>query len=164
MSSETPSSTWNWIAHLCALAVAGVFVYAASSKIAQPRQFVIDINNYHVLPTQYTNIFAILLPWWEVAAALALIVPRTRRAGALLTGAMLVMFIAAVAVAMKNGYDISCGCFGKGSGAAGWQTIGLDVGLLVATAIAFLVPPRAARTAGFPVMPSESPAPSEKPA
>lgn len=125
---------WRLIAHLCALAVAGVFLYAAQSKIIEPRQFIIDIKNYRMVPEAYLHLMAILLPWWEVGGALALLVPRTRRAGAILITGLLLMFITAVSyAALYKGYNISCGCFGKGSAAAGWKTIGLDTALLMAT-------------------------------
>ena len=145
MKSDRRNGAWVWIGHLCAIGVAGVFLYAAWSKIQQPRQFVVDINNYHIVPRPYTNLFAILLTWWEVGAAVALILPGARRAGTLLIGAMLIMFIGAVSIATYNGYDITCGCFGKHSGAAGWKTIGLDTFLFIHTVVAFLHSPRSPR-------------------
>ena len=130
---------WRIIAHFCAVAVAGVFLYAAQSKIIEPRQFIIDIKNYRMVPEAYLHIMAIVLPWWEVGAALALAVPRTRRAGAILITGMLLMFITAVSyAALYKGYNISCGCFGKGSAAAGWKTIALDAALLIATLISLI--------------------------
>lgn len=130
---------WRILSHICALGVAGVFLYAAQSKIIEPRQFVIDIKNYRMVPEPYLHLVAILLPWWEVGAALALIFPRTRRAGAVLISGMLLMFIAAVSyAAIYKGYNISCGCFGKGSASAGWKTIALDTALLIATLVSLV--------------------------
>ncbi len=127
---------WRGISHFCALSVAGVFLYAAQSKIIEPRQFIIDIKNYRVVPEAYLHLMAVFLPWWEVGAALALLAPRTRRAGAILITGMLIMFITAVSYAtLYKGYNISCGCFGKGSAVAGWKTIALDTALLIATFI-----------------------------
>lgn len=127
---------------LCALIVAGVFVYAAQSKIIEPRQFVFDIKNYRMIPEELLHLMALILPWWEVAGAVALLIPATRKAGAALIIGMLCMFIVAVSyAALYKGYNISCGCFGKGSAQAGIKTIALDVGLIIATLIA-LVPRR----------------------
>jgi hypothetical protein len=127
------------LAHLCALGVAGVFLYAAQSKVIDPRQFIIDIKNYRMVPEAWLHLMVILLPWWEVGGALALIFPRTRRAGAILISGMLLLFIVAVSyAALYKGYNISCGCFGKGSAAAGWKTIGLDTGLLIATLVSLI--------------------------
>jgi uncharacterized membrane protein YphA (DoxX/SURF4 family) len=135
--TQTASPIARVISHLCALAVAGFFLYFASSKILGlgPLQFTVDINNFKILPREAVNLAAILMPWWEVAAALALIIPRTRRSGAILIAGMLVMFIVAVAIAMAKGLDISCGCAGKGSGKAGWTTIGRNVLLLAGTGL-----------------------------
>jgi len=124
------------VAHLCALAVAGYFLYAAVGKIGHDhtRQFAIEIGNYKILPQAYVNLPAVFMPWWEVAAALALIIPATRRSGAIVIGAMLLMFIAAVSYsAFYLGLKISCGCTGDGSSEAGWLTIGRNVLLLAGT-------------------------------
>lgn len=164
MTDTKRRAAMSWIPHVCAVAVAIVFLVAAALKIWDPFQFKTDINNYHIIPRTYANLFAIVLPWWEVAAALALILPATRRAGALLVSGMLVMFIVAVSHAMYNGYDIECGCFGKGSSVAGWQTIGQDVLMLAATGIAFFVRPGAARKPAFPVVCVDSGQAAEKPA
>ena len=80
------------VAYSCALAVAAVFLYAAQSKIIEPRQFAIDVGNYRIVPEPALNLVALFLPWWEAGAALALIFPRTRRAGAIFIAAMCLMF------------------------------------------------------------------------
>lgn len=129
--------------HLCALTVAAVFVAAAFGKIREPRQFVFDIKNYQIAPASLLNIMAIILPWWEVGGAVALMIPRTRRAGAMVISGLLLMFIVAVSyAAFYKGLNIHCGCFGKDNPAqAGWRTIGLDSALLLATFLAVRLSP-----------------------
>lgn len=144
------------LSHLCALGVAGAFVWASSIKIWEPRQFAMDITNYRILPESLANLMAILLPWWELAAAIALIIPATRKSGAMLVTGMLMMFICAVSYsALYKGLHIDCGCFGKdGSAMAGWKTIGLDVFLLAATVGAVWFLPRSGSDqtrSGFPI-------------
>ena len=157
MTQQTKSLIRNVIGHLCAVGVAGFFLYAAHSKIIQPRQFLIDIRNYHLLPERYLNLAALFLPWLEATAAVALIVPRTRRAGSILVGGLLLMFIAAIAyAALYMGYDISCGCTGRDSSKAGWWTIIRNIGLLAGTGLSIWLPskrPEGAR--GFDVMTAE---------
>ncbi len=138
MIDQRASSKKQIVAHLCALAVAGYFLYAAVGKIGygDTRQFAIEIGNYKILPSAYVNLPAVFMPWWELAAAIALIIPATRRGGAIIIGAMLLTFIAAVAYsAFYLGLKISCGCTGEGSSQAGWLTIGRNT-LLLAGAIA----------------------------
>ena len=130
------------LSHLAALVVAGVFLWFALPKITDARQFAVDIGNYRLLSRYASAWFAIVLPWWEIGASLALLWPGTRKAGAILIAGLLVMFIGAVGLAMSQGLDITCGCGGHGSGKAGWLTILRNVGLLAGTAIAVYFAPR----------------------
>jgi uncharacterized membrane protein YphA (DoxX/SURF4 family) len=151
MNGSVLAARKDIVAHLCALLVAGVFLYAAVEKIIQPRQFVIDIKNFQIVPEPLLNLMALILPWWEVGGAVALIVPRTRRAGAIIVSGLLLMFIAAVSyAAFYKGLNIHCGCFGKDNPAqAGWRTIGLDVALLLGTFLSVFLSTEM-KTAPFP--------------
>jgi len=145
---ETPDPRPAWtvaLSHLAALVVAGVFLWFAMPKITDARQFAVDIGNYRLLSRYASAWFAIVLPWWEIGASLALLWPGTRKAGAILIAGLLVMFIGAVGLAMSQGLDITCGCGGHGSGKAGWLTILRNTGLLAGTAIAVYFAPRRAR-------------------
>lgn len=131
------------IGHLCAVVVAGFFCFASYEKIMDVRQFAVEIGNYKMawMNPQYVNIPAIILPWIELVAALALIFPKTRKGAALVIGGMLCFFIYAVYdAAIVRHLEISCGCFGKESGAAGWKTIGTDVLLIVGTLLSVTLP------------------------
>ncbi len=124
---------WSAPRTLLAWVVASVFVLAAVEKIYNPADFAQSIKYYKLLPGWAVNGLALLLPWWELGAAVALLAPAWRRAGAWMVWVMLWVFIAAVGSAMARGLDISCGCFGKASGKAGLKALALDVGLLAAT-------------------------------
>jgi len=131
-------SVRNVLSHLFALGVAGFFIYAAYGKIGpvNARQFAVQISNYKIMDAAYSNIPAIILPFIEVYAAIALLFPKTRKAGAILIAGMLLFFICAVYyAAIHLGLSISCGCTGKDSGSAGWTTIARNVSLLVATCL-----------------------------
>lgn len=147
-----PGSAKRILAHVLAVIVAGYFLMAAGGKIWEPRQFAMDITNYQMGSPRYSNLIAIFLPWWEVGAALALIVPRTRSAGFILIAGMLLMFITAVSyAALYKGLHISCGCFGKvGAASAGWKTIGIDTALLIAAVLSLVwAPPSRRPMSGF---------------
>jgi len=151
MTRGTIAVLRNTVAWLAALSVAGYFVYAAIPKIVDPRQFALDIRNYRILPEQLVNLAALYMPWLEACAAAALVLPATRRAGAVLVAGLLLLFIGAVSYsAFYLGLDISCGCTGKESTAAGWWTIIRNMMLLAGTAAAVWLPvrgpsPRAAK-------------------
>ena len=126
----------NIISHLCALGVAGFFLYAAYGKIGpiNARQFAVQISNYKILDEAFVNIPAIILPFVEVFAAIALLFPKSRIAGAVIIGGLLLFFIVAVYyAAIHLGLSIDCGCTGKGGSKAGWNVIGRNVGLLIST-------------------------------
>lgn len=149
MSSTSNNNTLlRVISHVCAMAVAVYFLYAAWGKIgpAEVRQFAIEIGNYKILPSQYTNIPAIILPWIEILGAIALIVPATRKAGSILIGGMLVFFIGAVFYsAIILGLKISCGCTGAGGAVAGWGVIGRNALLLTGVVLSnYLCRPKSA--------------------
>src|SRR5205085_8136739 len=121
----------TWIA---TLGIAGVFLFAAYEKIADPREFASTIRNYKFLPPAWTNGFALLLPWWELLAAVAVLIPSRswRRAGAVAILLMSLAFVIAVVRALILGLDISCGCFGHaGSSKIGLKTLSIDAAMIV---------------------------------
>lgn len=93
------------------VAIAGVFVLYGGSKIPLLEGFAASIHNYRLVPVEFENIIAITLPWIEVLAATALLTRRWLAGGALLSTAMIVMFLVAVVSAIGRGLDINCGCF-----------------------------------------------------
>lgn len=105
---------------LIALVLGGVFLYAAVSKIAEPREFARIVYHYRLLgpsehlPHLVPNLLAVTLPWIELLTGLLLVTGLWRREAALLTAAMLVAFLIAVTYALVMGIDVEkCGCFGS---------------------------------------------------
>ena len=91
-----------------------IFVLAALPKIVQPHEFAVAVFRYRLLPDQFVNAAAILMPWVELTAGLCLLLspsPAWRAAGALIILALLAVFTAAIAVDLHRGLDIACGCF-----------------------------------------------------
>jgi uncharacterized membrane protein YphA (DoxX/SURF4 family) len=122
--------------------VGAFFIYAAYSKVLDPATFAKSINNYHILPDQWVNGFAIFLPWLEILCGLVLIFVRPLRGAAtLLTVLMLLVFIAAFAIALSKGLDILCGCTSSdpNSSKVGLRGIYENTGLIVALVIAWVL-------------------------
>ena len=88
-----------------------LFVAAAWHKIAVPYDFAVDVATYAILPLGLVNAAAIILPWIELVAGVMLLIGLRTRAAALLIAAMMVVFVAALAIALARGLDMSCGCF-----------------------------------------------------
>jgi uncharacterized membrane protein YphA (DoxX/SURF4 family) len=89
-----------------------------------------------------------MLPWIEVLAGLALVLNFAPRAGSVILGVMLVVFIAAILSAMARDLDIACGCFGTSDATrTGWLAFSRDVAFL---ALAWFGYPRDRATTPLP--------------
>jgi putative oxidoreductase len=142
-----------WLHDVLAIAVGLVFLYAAHEKIERPEAFARAIYHYQligpndILPALLPNLLGVVLPWVEVLAGILLIRGLWRREAALLTAAMLIAFIVAVASTLVRGIDIeNCGCFSLDAHgrAAGLTLILQDLGLLAAALVLAFVSPRRA--------------------
>jgi uncharacterized membrane protein YphA (DoxX/SURF4 family) len=140
-----------------AFLLGAVFIYASYDKILHPGDFARVVYHYQIVgPSQYlspfpANLLAVTLPWIEAVAGVLLIIGVWRREAALLTAAMLAVFILAVSSALFRGIDLAnCGCFtvtGEGR-AAGLKLILGDLGMLLcALVLAFVEPRRKGATA-----------------
>lgn len=117
---------------LCRLALAGVFIYAAWSKLFDPYAFAANTYAYRLVPPAIATVTGIALPAIEVIASLAVLTGLLWRGGVLLLAGMLTFFVFAIFQAILRGIDISCGCFGKSSHPVSFLLIAQDQLLLVA--------------------------------
>ncbi len=93
-----------------------MWIVAAWDKIAHPDKFAIAVDNYHMLPRVLVHAFALALPWVEMLVGLCLVAGVAVEGAALLSAAMMVMFIIGLTQALVRGLDISCGCFAQTTG------------------------------------------------
>ena len=108
------------------LYLGGVFIWACLHKIVDPGAFALDVATYQLLPLPLVNLFALVLPWVELLAGAMLIVGLRARAAALLVVAMMMAFIVALAWALHQGLEMSCGCFaasGSEDPISGWTML-----------------------------------------
>jgi len=101
-----------------------IFLAAALPKIADLAGFAGSIHNFHlesVVPMAATNILAMMIPWVELIAGLALVSGVRPRAGAVVYTLLMAVFTLGVIQALARGLSFECGCFGK----AGAATIGV---------------------------------------
>jgi hypothetical protein len=100
----------------------GLFAVAAALKLRDPAGFAQEIANYQLVPA-WAPYLAVALPAVELTAGLAVAAAPIswRRAGTVVLALLLVLFTIAVGAALARGVDVSCGCFGTGSGqVSGW--------------------------------------------
>ena len=88
------------------------FVAAGAAKIVDPLGFAVSIARLRIVPMALVGPIAILLPWIEVVAAAAMLLPAFRRPALQLLLGLLVVFTVALAVGLLRGAT-SCGCFGS---------------------------------------------------
>lgn len=120
------------------LGVGALFLVTGVLKLGDPAAFAQEIHNYQILP-ELAPLGAATMPAIEIVLGGALCAaPRAWvRASALGTGALMVMFTAAVSLVLARGINISCGCFGAGSGPITMLTVVRDVALCAACAVIY---------------------------
>jgi putative oxidoreductase len=129
---------------------AAVFMYAALPKLWDPASFAADVQNYRVLPVEWSGHVALFVPAFELVIALGLLLPRYQRGAALLATALLLVFSAAMAQARIRGIDLSCGCFGAAFEAkVSWLTVARSaiLSLIAAVPLVLSRPPLGDRPA-----------------
>jgi uncharacterized membrane protein YphA (DoxX/SURF4 family) len=122
--------------------IGGMFIYTGIIHILDPVGFAKAITNYQLLPFFSINIFAIILPWTELLAGIAILINRFEKGGALITTLMLATFTIALAISLYKGLDISCGCFSTDPEAEkiSWLYLIRDGVLFVISFIIFVFP------------------------
>jgi len=114
-----------------------VLVAAGGFKAAHPVEFHADLVAYGIgLPDAWLRGTAVMLPWLEVVAGIALGVdlwPETIR---FVSVGLSAVFVAVLAQAMVRGVEVRCGCFGPltpGWFNEPWFALGRALSLLAAS-------------------------------
>lgn len=100
-----------WLTVRVQIALGVFFVAAALPKVVDPPAFAHMIYNYRLVPGALVNVMALVMPWIELLAGLALVLGIWTRTSAALIGALLLVFIAAISFNLSRGNAIDCGCF-----------------------------------------------------
>jgi uncharacterized membrane protein YphA (DoxX/SURF4 family) len=87
------------------------FIYASYNKILLPADFAKIIYGYDLFPHALINLIAIILPFLELVAALALICGVYPRSAVLIVNTLLVAFIILLSINLIRGHEFNCGCF-----------------------------------------------------
>jgi uncharacterized membrane protein YphA (DoxX/SURF4 family) len=140
----------NRIDRVLELALGLAFLTAGILKVLDPAEFAVSLAGLRLLPPGLIGATAILLPWVEIVAGLALIATRRYRDAAewLLLG-LLALFTLILAVSMARVSAGSCGCFGSGIAILNRPDVGLARNaILIAVAAALIVRRRRSLTSG----------------
>ena len=131
---------------LSRLALAAMFLFAAGAKLYTIRDFVANLTN--LVEEQWVWPVAVAVIGAEIVAALLLLLPRTARAGAALSAALLLGFAAYALyyVYALNGEPLECGCFGGIiASQLGVSTALRNLAFLVPALLVFFLQPRLRR-------------------
>jgi len=101
----------SWIELAARWILGATFIYASYSKILAPAVFSKIIYGYGLFPEILINLLAIILPFVELIAGLALIIGFYPRSAALIINAMLLAFIISLSINIIRGHEFDCGCF-----------------------------------------------------
>lgn len=134
-----------WFGLLARLVVGGIIFAAGFLKVDELEKSQMAVRAYEILPIGIANFFGTILPFVEVAIGLLLILGAATRVNALLSAALMALFIVAIAQAGLRGLTIDCGCFGGGGQVAKGETrylqeIARDTGIMALALYLFRYP------------------------
>ena len=101
----------SWIELAARWALGLIFIYASYHKILAPADFAKIVYGYDLFPAGTINLIAIILPFIELIAGLALILGIFPRSAALILIGMLAAFIVVLSINLIRGHEFNCGCF-----------------------------------------------------
>src|SRR5439155_22119649 len=85
-------------------------------------QTYVAVNAYQVLPKPAVEAVAVVLPWFELALGVLVLVGVGTPIVAVISALLLLTFMAGVTQAWVRGLSIDCGCFGGGGQVAADKT------------------------------------------
>jgi len=121
---------------VCRLLFAAAFVLAGIGKMLDAAGFATVIFNYQILPAKMIYAVALIMPAVELLGGLALFCNVLVRGTLVALNALMIVFLAAMGLAMARGLDVTCGCFGGAGQTVSKETLARDAALLVVGLIA----------------------------
>ncbi|MCK4363046.1 MAG: DoxX family membrane protein [Dehalococcoidia bacterium] len=117
------------------LTLGGVFIFAGVAKMQIEPSYIDsliwEINKYNMLPHQLATAYGYVLPPLEIALGIFLVVGLFLRAGATVSGLVVLSFAIAKIQALARGLDISiCPCFGDAVPLLSGYSLAIDFALL----------------------------------
>lgn len=103
-----------WVALAARLVLGAVALWAGLAKVVDLRASDASVAAYGLVSPEAARVIGGALPFAEIAVGVLLIAGLATRLAALLTAALMGVYIAAIASAWARGLSIDCGCFGGG--------------------------------------------------
>jgi uncharacterized membrane protein YphA (DoxX/SURF4 family) len=107
---------------LLRLGLAAVWLVSGAIKVSDPGQFYAAVQAYQLFGASTASLISSAVPFLELGLGLLVLVGLGTRVIAVLSGLLLLAYIAGVAQSWARGLTIDCGCFGGGGQVAAGQT------------------------------------------
>ncbi|MGV0033817.1 MAG: MauE/DoxX family redox-associated membrane protein [Candidatus Azotimanducaceae bacterium WSBS_2022_MAG_OTU7] len=92
-----------------------LFVFGGCQKLSDLHSFQHALEEYKVLPASWSVLASLLIPFTEVLAGLAVLIPSVRSPALMVLAVLLAAYTAAIAINILRGRaDLDCGCAGPG--------------------------------------------------
>ncbi len=118
--------------------LAGILLVAGISKLFDREGFVQAVEAYQILPARLSRMFALILPYLEIAVAFFLLIGLATRLAAVLALLLLGSFTITMVINLARGRELDCHCFGNMSRERiGARTVMRNMGLLLLTTVMF---------------------------
>lgn len=118
-SASSRMSRYLGVLRVC---IGGIFLLAGFQKAGRPYTTAQVILDYEIVGPALSMAFGIMLPWFEIAVGVALLVgPAALLAAAALSWTFLLAQLSVVV----RGIETECGCLSMGSSAAADSTVGV---------------------------------------
>ncbi len=151
------------IGTLARLGLGAVWIASGAVKLLDPHGTVASVKAYELIPDDMVSLVAGVLPFLELALGLLLVFGVGVRIVAVVSGLVLLVYIAGIAQSWARGLTIDCGCFGGGGQVAAGQThypqeILRDTGFLLLAVWLTIRPSTFVSVDGWLTGPTEEPA------
>ena len=104
----------SWLSLIGRLGAGQVFLFAGLIKVSDPVEVARSILAFGVVKNEsLVSLAAYILPWAEIIAGMLLIAGLFTRASASVILLMLLGFVGLIWNAIRQGKELTCGCFGK---------------------------------------------------
>ena len=119
---------WDVVGLVARLGLAAVWLLSGFEKASDPRETIVSVRSYELLPESLVSTVAATLPYLEISLGVLLLLGFATRLAAALSAVLLLVFIGGVISAAARGLLIDCGCFGGGGTVApGATTYTLEI-------------------------------------
>jgi uncharacterized membrane protein YphA (DoxX/SURF4 family) len=103
-----------WFGLVARLILGGTLIVAGYLKFDELDKSQMAVRAYELLPISLANFLGVVLPFFELAVGILLVIGAGVRISAALSALLMFAFMIGISQAWARGLSIDCGCFGGG--------------------------------------------------